>query len=635
MHKHFSDKLVDMPDHNDQSEPKTAPELPEDELQNELPTVSDSEADESESNEAENHDNELVESDEHEPEDVDNSSPNEDGSPRAKSTSLKKLFRGYWHKRKWTIPLTIFAVLAIIFVLPWTRYPILSLVLKRPYSVTIVDSKTNTPVSGASVTLDGVSVTTDSNGRASFKQKVGKGRLTITKQYYEAMTSQVFVGISTVHNTDSVKLVATGRQVPLTVVNKVTGKPIADAEIKVLDTTAKTDANGMATIVLPTTAQTQPATISATNYNNLSTNVEVTSDVVSENKFAVTPTGKVYFLSNLSGNIDVVSTNLDGTSRQTIVAGTGNEDSVNTVLLASRDWKYLALLSKRDGGNFAKLFLINTSNNQLTTIEATASNFTPIGWSDHHFMYLASNPAIQLWQPGGQTLKSFNADSGASTTIDQTSAEGVSSFDYVFQTFPTYNIIGDQLVYSKQWSSSYGSTRMGEKTAQILSVGADGSNKSDLKDFSLSNSSPYVYISEVTYHPQDLYFQASSNSGTTYYEYKNGNITQTNTLTTTSFTQPYPTYLVSPSDNQTFWTQPQDGKNSLVVGDAGGNNGNQIATLSDYKAYGWFTDDYVLVSNNGSELYIMPSGGGSALKITDYYKAQQNYNGYGYGYGGL
>lgn len=621
-----------MPDRNDQSEPKTAPELPEDELKDEATPIT---PDQTEGPKLEPDENEDSDDDAEAEGSEDDTTPVDDKQPHEKSTKLKKFFKRYWYRKKWTIPVTIFGVLALIFALPWSRYPILALALKRSYSVTIMDSKTNTPVSGAKIILDGSSETTDNNGTAHFRTKVGKGQLTITKQYYETMTSQVFVGVGTAHNIDAVRLVATGRQVPVVVTNKITGKAIANAEIKVLDTTAKTDANGTATIVLPTTAQSQQATITAANYNGLNANIEVTSDLVSTNKFAITPTGKVYFLSNLSGNIDVVSTNLDGTNRQTVVAGTGNEDSVNTVLLASRDWKYLALLSKRDGGNFAKLFLINTSNNQLTTIEATASNFTPIGWSDHHFIYLAANPTVQLWQSGGQTLKSFNADTSSDTTLDQASAEGVSSVDYVFQTFPTYNIIGDQLVYSKQWSSSYGSTRMDEKTAQILSIGADGSNKSDLKDFSLSNSSPYIYISEVTYHPQDLYFQISSNSGTTYYEYKNGNVTQTNTLTTASFTQPYPTYLVSPSDNQTFWTQSQDGKNSLVVGDASGNNGTQIATLSDYKAYGWFTSDYVLVSNNGSELYVMPATGGTALKVTDYYKAQQNYNGYGYGYGGL
>jgi len=79
--------------------------------------------------------------------------------------------------------------------------------------------------------------------------------------------------------------------------------------------------------------------------------VTVTTDKVAANQFKLAPVGKVFFLSNAGGKIDVVSTNLDGTDRKVVLAGTGKEDRNNTVLLASSDWKYLALLSLRDGGN--------------------------------------------------------------------------------------------------------------------------------------------------------------------------------------------------------------------------------------------------------------------------------------------
>jgi hypothetical protein len=97
----------------------------------------------------------------------------------------------------------------------------------------------------------------------------------------------------------------------------------------------------------------------------------------------------------------------------------------------------------------------------------------------------------------------------------------------------------------------------------------------------------------------------------------------------------YPTYLLSPSGSKTFWADPRDGKYSLIVGDAEGKNGKQIAELSDYNAYGWYTDDYVLVSKGSSELYILPAAGGTALKVTDYHKPGFDLRGYGYGYGGL
>ena len=100
----------------------------------------------------------------------------------------------------------------------------------------------------------------------------------------------------------------------------------------------------------------------------------------------------------------------------------------------------------------------------------------------------------------------------------------------------------------------------------------------------------------------------------------------------------YNTYLVSPSGNSTFWSESRDGKNSLFIGDSVGGNAKQIASASDYQTYGWYSEDYLLASKNGSELYILASDGvkkdSEALKITDYHKPVISYPGYG-GYGGI
>jgi hypothetical protein len=58
--------------------------------------------------------------------------------------------------------------------------------------------------------------------------------------------------------------------------------------------------------------------------------------------------------------------------------------------------------------------------------------------------------------------------------------------------------------------------------------------------------------------------------------------------------------------------------------------------LSDYDTYGWYSDNYLLVSKNSSELYVMDKAGKqTALKISDYHKPAQVFTGYGGGYGGL
>jgi hypothetical protein len=565
-----------------------------------------------------------------------------DQDPPKPPNKFKRFFMGYWRKKKWTLPLTVVVLLGIIFGLPMSRYPLLALGLKRTYTVAVVDSKTSTPVTGARVTLDGSTVTTDNAGDATFKSAVGKQTATVTKQYYENSSVSVFVGISTAKNSHSVSLSATGRQVPIKVVNKFTGKPVDNADIKVLDTEAKTSANGTATIVLPTSSPTQSATVSANGYNDQSTKVTVTSSVTSTNTFTLVPAGHVFFLSNLSGKIDVVSTNLDGSDRTTVLGGTGNEDPSNTSLLASTDWKYLALYSKRDSGQYGKLYLISTSsNNQLTTVDGSGSTYiTLVGWSGHNFVYEVHNPTVQNWQSGGTVLKSYDADTGKTTTVDQTSADGSQSA-YEFQEISFVNLVNDKIVYALTWNSEYNGGINSSNQNEILSANVDGSNKSTIKSFSIASNSASSNFNAVAPKPGSLDILTNNGGGqSVYYSYNSGNntVTQSNTISDSTFSQEQQsqaTYLVSPSGNATFWAEQRDGKNTLFVGDYDGNNSNQIASLSDYTTYGWYTDNYLLVEKGGSELYVMPASGGTAYKISDYYKPPINYYGYGGGYGGL
>jgi hypothetical protein len=54
------------------------------------------------------------------------------------------------------------------------------------------------------------------------------------------------------------------------------------------------------------------------------------------------------------------------------------------------------------------------------------------------------------------------------------------------------------------------------------------------------------------------------------------------------------------------------------VADSLGGSKKTIAELSDYAAYGWHSDKYLLVTKNGSELYIMDVKGSQPLKITNF-----------------
>jgi len=251
---------------------------------------------------------------------------------------LKQLGGRYWAKKLFTIPATILVILGVLAAVPFTRYTLLGFALKEDVTVTVVDSKTNTPVSKATVVLDGHSTITGVAGRATLHARVGYRMLHVDKKYYQSYGQSRLVSFNKADNAITVKIVALGRLVPVTVLNKLTGKPVAGATVKALNADAVTAADGTATVALPADAALPQVSVSLAGYNTYVGTVTVTDQKVAANTFSVTPTGKLYFLSNLSGKIDVVKTDLDGSNRQTILAGTGNESLYNTTLLASRDW---------------------------------------------------------------------------------------------------------------------------------------------------------------------------------------------------------------------------------------------------------------------------------------------------------
>jgi hypothetical protein len=573
--------------------------------------------------------------------------------PTVKSVAIKdesrwKRFVG-WAKnhKKQSIPLGVFLFFLLLLAIPWSRYKIAALVVKSTYSVEVVDSASGTAVSGADVSLGNVRVATNGSGKATLNNvKVGHQKLLITKKYYKSKSSDVLVPILKPKNTPKYQIAATGRQVKISVKNLINHNALAEVNIKVAEVSSKTDKSGNAIIVLPAGTKNAKATLSLDGYNNADVNVLVDNKAIKENNFNLTPAGKAYFLSKLSGKIDVVKTNLDGTERQTVLPGTGKEDSNNTVLLASRDWKYLALLSRREGGNNPKLYLIETTTDKLTPVEQGDISITLVGWANSNFIYQASKNSLNNWEAKKQSLKSYNAQTKQAIALDQNDvvlspgASAPSPFGYTYEQITTSYIFGDTVAYAKQWykvgDAYYDPSILNGKSAGLYSTKADGSSKKSLKTADANNVS---YVNFQFSEPTEAYLTINKTDNTSSYALYNGSGVTDTTADKIDKDNQYNTYLASPSGSQTFWSESRDGKNTLFIGDDKGANGKQIAALADYKPYGWFTDDYLLVSKNSSELSIIPKSGIDAktqpVKITDYHKPAQNFFGYGGGYGGI
>ncbi len=567
---------------------------------------------------------------------VENFSHESKAEPKSPNV-FQRFLKAYKSKKKISIPLTVLVVLGVIAAVPVTRYALAGLVIKKDIEVEAVDSKSGAYL-GLLVILDGKKQTNESQYPPTFhKVPVGKHHLRIESgDYYKVIDQTIEVKMGRAKKVAiTMPMEATGRSLTFIITNKISGKPVSALKMKSGTSESITDGSGQATIVVNPDLDVAEVEISGEGYNTLKFKHKVIADPVENfEKQQIVPSGKVYFLSKQSGKIDVVKTDLDGSNRQTVLAGTGSEEDTNTVLLASRDWKYLALLSRRDAK--AKLYVIDTSSDKVTEIDSGDATFTPVGWQDHYFAYKVFRDNVPAWQGKNAALKTYNAEDQKLNVIDETTAEGTSNNDYAGDAIESVYIQKDSLIYVKRWSANYYSVyRLAGKHMGIYSAKLNGSAKQTLKDFDAGNN---AYINATAAKPDEIYYGVYG-ADTTYYEYADGKLTEAKDINADSFNKPYPTYLLSPGGQATFWYEPRDGKNTLFVGTVDGGAGKEIATLSEYITYGWYSDNYLLVSKKGSELYILPASGvgdkGQVLKISDYHKPDASFYGYGGGYGGL
>lgn len=551
----------------------------------------------------------------------------------------------YAAHKKLSIPASVLLFILLIAAIPFTRYAAAGTVYKKDFSLQLKDSTAGTPVSGAQITIGPASAITDGSGKAVLKQvNVGNHTATVIKKHYKDTRLSVLVPILSQKNMPSFTVVATGRQVKVVLADTISQKALSGVEITAGDVEAKTDKNGSAVIVLPVGTTSQKATMSLQGYNETEVTLAVSEKEIKENKFKLTPSGKLYFLSKKNGKIDLVKTDLDGTNRKTVLAGTGKEEDRGTVLLASRDWKYLALLSRRDSAQ-AKLYLIETENDKLVTFDEGNARFTLVGWNDHNFVYQVDRLALKDWQAKKYAIKSFNAEKQQLITLDESKAEGSSANDAAFESINNVYSVDKVVVYTKGWTSYdyYNPNKYSGKDDGVYQMNADGTGKKTIMTFGHATGNS-LYFQSYLYKPQEIYYSVQDGGESAkYYEYENGKLSGKSDLKdefNKYFDEGGTTYLLSPSGKETFWKENRDGKSALFAGNPDGDSSKDIAALSDeYQTYGWYSDNYLLVSKKSSEIYILPKAGVKAesemLKITDYHKPTQNFFGYGGGYGGI
>lgn len=527
--------------------------------------------------------------------------------------------------------LAIVVIMGVLLAIPASRYGILGNFIKKDVTVTVTDATTKKPVSQATITVAGLEAKTDGDGKVVIGDvPVGEYTMKVAKNYYKESEGAYTVPVLSAPGQPEVMLTATGRQVTVLITNKITNAPLEDATITVNDTSASTNANGQATLVLPADKETLQGKAEKNGYNALDVTIQVT-DQADANKFSLTPNGSVVYLSKATGTIDVMKANLDGSDAKVLVEGTGNESDIATSLIASPDWKYAVLTASRDANQRGKLYLVNVQTGALSLIDEGDADFQSTGWIDDTFVYMVRRPQ-EPWLPRGSVLKSFNATTNKLTVLDESRSSGSDSYTMQDESITEPVLMNGLIIYGKSWSMGSAVAQPTDKRAALVSIYPDGSARKVIKDFAVTTN---TFLELRRQSPKKLYLRVGSDGKQVYYEYAGGSLKEVS-ISEESFYRSYPRYVASPNGQKQFWTEVRNGKNVLIVGDSEGNNPVVVVEQSDSRAFGWYGDDYILMTKDDRELYVAGiSDATNAVKIADYHKPSIQYPAYQFSYGRL
>lgn len=528
------------------------------------------------------------------------------------------------NKKKSSIYLTAFIALVTLIV-PASRYAILGAIFHRPVRIVIKDSTTGEIVQSAELTLGNQTTNSSDTGTAEFKNvRTGDHTVYISKPFYTPLKARIRVGLFGNGKQQTYLLTASGRLVKAHVKNRLNGLPIEGVSVQATSGgSAKTNKDGIATLVLPYDISESEGFINGPTIVSSPIHLRSSQDSLT-NIFLATPIGNVYFLSGASGTIDLVKTNLDGTNRQVVLAGTGFESRQTTKIFTSLDSEYVMLMARRDSGNDA-LYLIETATNKVTRASGEVDDILPLGWVKNLFIYRTDATSAPIWQQDRSRIFSYNTSTKTTTVLDKTRSEGESYLDFAAESIGDIYLTHDSLVYVKSWSSSYYyGSRLADKriTVNTIDVIKDTAPKVRYEWQAGYNA----FIRGKQSGPKLFYYFVQLDGvKNSYWQFDGESVKQTSSTGPETFSYvSYPDYIYSPNGLYVVWSEQRDGKNTLLIGDQNAKNEKILATATDMTPIGWASDDYILLSRNGYELFIAGrdgiSAGNPAVKISDYHK---------------
>jgi hypothetical protein len=355
-----------------------------------------------------------------------------DESAKKPATNSKKHKKIPIKKVLLIISLTIFSLILTLMAIPKTRYYILNnFGARASINFSVVDSKTNFPVSGVQVSVQGKTVTTDANGKASANNlKLGKTTINLQKRSFTDTNETIVIGWGSNPITTPFILNPAGNKYSVIIKDWLTNKAIEGATVISADSKVSSNKNGFADIIIAENAP-KSVTIQSADYRdevavvNINKNTEV----------SLVPATPNFYIAENDGKYNLEKVDLDGKNRVTVFGGTGSEviESMSVLPQPSSKKQLAAFVSTRsgaknsDGYSLSDLYIVEANKKTANKVEGTRSEkIQLIGWDGNRIIFVKTVAGPSAAQAGRQRIISYDTESENSTELAK--ADGFSDF---------------------------------------------------------------------------------------------------------------------------------------------------------------------------------------------------------------
>lgn len=479
--------------------------------------------------------------------------------------------------------------------------------------ITVVDTATNQPVTGAQVTVAGQTAITDDKGALTLNGLTAGSQTLAVKALNYVPYSQS-VQLKRGENNLAAKLVLSVEKVSLSgsVKDQVSQDGVSGAQVKTKYGATQTQAGGDFTLENVPVSEVE-FTVEKSGFEKKTQKVAVKKgqDVA----LTLTPSGRTIFVSNREGGKrGIYTTRYDGSDTKQLIKRTGDTEDFSPI--ASPDDKYVAFLSTREkrpvengpSGYTPSLYLISTDGQNLAQLSR-----------DYHISNIA-------WSSNSQTLAwtGASASDGSSsssylyiyrTTGKQTETVSTSGDTWSF----VFNHKGTGLAWFQGSASGDLNADSGLYYRKIANANVTKID-STASEFAFTNDDSaiqYKFYDPNGGKPKDIQYTISSGNKGAYTP------------------SPYvdSPKVVSPDGAKYAFTSIRDGKIDIFISDPDGKNEQRLTTLGTVSgSVRWSQNSrYVLFDSTRpaeTARYIVGLTGHEPLKITDIHLVEGLGSGY-------